>query len=162
MTQAETSSTLLTTSECLIAIFFVTHGQRSITAKSRAPKSSLANGPSSAGSETSSSLQPRSVLSLVQSVPSSFNLKYTTNYVGSDTAIKQKVHYTGNNVKSMHISVQASLKKLRTTYIDILYVHWWDWETSIEEVMNGLHTLVQQGKVLYLVRVESMDEISDF
>lgn len=65
--------------------------------------------------------------------------------------IKQKTLYAGNNVKSMHISVQASLKKLRTTYIDILYVHWWDWETSIEEIMNGLHILVQQGKVLYLV-----------
>lgn len=51
----------------------------------------------------------------------------------------------------MHISVEASLKKLRTTYIDILYVHWWDWSTSVEEVMDGLHTLVLQGKVLYLV-----------
>ena len=51
----------------------------------------------------------------------------------------------------MHISVDASLKKLRTTYIDILYVHWWDYTTSIEEVMNGLHRLVDSGKVLYLV-----------
>ena len=51
----------------------------------------------------------------------------------------------------MHMSVEASLKKLRTTYIDILYMHWWDWDTSVEEVMNGLHNLVQQGKVLYLV-----------
>jgi len=76
--------------------------------------------------------------------------KYSTNYVGADTAIKHKVLYTGNNVKSMHVSLEASLKKLRTSYIDIFYVHWWDWETSIEEVMNGLHTLVQQGKVLYL------------
>lgn len=50
----------------------------------------------------------------------------------------------------MHTSVEASLKKLRTTYIDILYIHWWDWDTSIEEVMNGLHNLVVQGKVLYL------------
>ena len=55
----------------------------------------------------------------------------------------------------MYISLEASLKKLRTSYVDIFYVHWWDWETSIEEVMNGLHKLVQQGKVLYLVRVES-------
>jgi len=61
--------------------------------------------------------------------------------------------YTGNNIKSMNISVDASLKKLRTSYIDILYVHWWDWDTSVEEVMNGLHVLVQQGKVLYLVSV---------
>ena len=79
-----------------------------------------------------------------------------------ETGIKQKVLYTGNNIKSMHISVEASLKKLRTTYIDILYVHWWDWETSIEEMMNGLHILVQQGKVLYLVCVKNIPDISDF
>jgi hypothetical protein len=51
----------------------------------------------------------------------------------------------------MHISVEASLKKLRTSYIDLFYVHWWDYETSIKEVMDGLHSLVMQGKVLYLV-----------
>lgn len=44
------------------------------------------------------------------------------------------------------------MKKLKTSYIDILYVHWWDWTTSVEEVMNGrLHNLVVAGKVLYLV-----------
>ena len=52
----------------------------------------------------------------------------------------------------MHISVEAALKKLRTSYIDILYLHWWDYTTSIEEIMNGLHNLVVSGKVLYLVR----------
>ncbi|KAJ6454751.1 NADP-dependent oxidoreductase domain-containing protein, partial [Mycena vitilis] len=35
----------------------------------------------------------------------------------------------------------------RTTYIDILYVHWWDWNTGVKEVMNGLHNLVALGKV---------------
>ncbi|KAH9075010.1 NADP-dependent oxidoreductase domain-containing protein [Lactarius deliciosus] len=64
------------------------------------------------------------------------------------------VTYSGNNTKSLHLSLEASLKKLRTTYIDILYVHWWDYTTSVEEVVNSLHILVQQGKVLYL-------EISD-
>lgn len=59
--------------------------------------------------------------------------------------------YTGNNAKSLHISVEASLKKLRTTYLDLLYLHWWDWDTGVEEVMKSLHTLVLQGKVLYLV-----------
>jgi aryl-alcohol dehydrogenase-like predicted oxidoreductase len=49
------------------------------------------------------------------------------------------------------MSVEASLKKLRTTYIDLLYLHWWDWDTSVEEVMKSLHTLVLQGKVIYLV-----------
>jgi aryl-alcohol dehydrogenase-like predicted oxidoreductase len=76
--------------------------------------------------------------------------KYSTNYVRGNDQFRQKVLYTGNNVKSMYISLEASLKKLRTSYVDIFYVHWWDWVTSIEEVMNGLHTLVQQGKVLYL------------
>ncbi|KAG8214331.1 NADP-dependent oxidoreductase domain-containing protein [Butyriboletus roseoflavus] len=76
--------------------------------------------------------------------------KYSTNYMHGEAGIKQKAMYAGNSVKSMYLSVEASLMKLRTTYIDILYVHWWDWETSIEEMMNGLHTLVQQGKVLYL------------
>ncbi|OCH91436.1 Aldo/keto reductase [Obba rivulosa] len=75
--------------------------------------------------------------------------KYTMNYKRAAN-IAQKTHYVGNNMKSMHISVEASLKKLRTSYIDILYVHWWDWDTSVEEVMNGLHNFVVQGKVLYL------------
>ncbi|KAF9005389.1 arylalcohol dehydrogenase [Hymenopellis radicata] len=76
--------------------------------------------------------------------------KYTMNYKSRDANIKQSINYIGNNVKSMHISVKESLRKLRTDYIDILYVHWWDFETPIEEVMNGLHHLVTQGKVLYL------------
>ncbi|KAK7678072.1 hypothetical protein QCA50_013481 [Cerrena zonata] len=76
--------------------------------------------------------------------------KYTTNYKRGDPNIAQKTAYTGCNLKSMHLSVEASLKKLRTDYIDILYVHWWDFATPIEEVMNGLHNLIAQGKVLYL------------
>ncbi|KAI0708698.1 Aldo/keto reductase [Earliella scabrosa] len=76
--------------------------------------------------------------------------KYTTNFKRAASEIKQKVHYTGNNLKAMHLSVEESLRKLRTNYIDILYVHWWDWDTSLEEVMNGLHNLVTSGKVLYL------------
>ena len=71
-----------------------------------------------------------------------------------EKGIKQQVLYAGNSVKTMNVSVDASLRKLRTSYIDILYVHWWDWDTSIEEIMNGLHNLVQQGKVLYLVSTE--------
>ncbi|KAJ7644916.1 Aldo/keto reductase [Roridomyces roridus] len=76
--------------------------------------------------------------------------KYSSNYKSGDDSISKKVTYVGNNVKSMYLSVEASLKKLRTTYIDIFYVHWWDWDTGVEEVMNGLHNLVVQGKVLYL------------
>lgn len=46
--------------------------------------------------------------------------------------------------------VEDSLKKLRTNYIDLLYVHWWDYSTSIPELMQSLNDLVKSGKVLYL------------
>ncbi|KAJ3534350.1 hypothetical protein NM208_g7573 [Fusarium decemcellulare] len=59
-------------------------------------------------------------------------------------------NFIGNSVKSMHVSVRQSLKKLRTDYIDILYVHWWDFTTSVEEVMRGLHAHVMAKEVLYL------------
>ncbi|KAG7096229.1 hypothetical protein E1B28_003680 [Marasmius oreades] len=72
------------------------------------------------------------------------------NWKRGSTDIAQKANYVGNHVKSLQISVEASLKKLRTSYIDILYLHWWDWNTSVEEVMDSLHHLVAQGKVLYL------------
>lgn len=76
--------------------------------------------------------------------------KYTTNFKRAATDIAIKANYVGNHAKSLKISVEASLKKLRTSYIDILYVHWWDYNTSIEEVMDSLHNLVVAGKVLYL------------
>ena len=59
-------------------------------------------------------------------------------------------NFVGNSVKSMHVSVRQSLKKLRTDYIDILYVHWWDFTTSVEEVMRGLHAHVMAKEVHYL------------
>jgi aryl-alcohol dehydrogenase-like predicted oxidoreductase len=61
------------------------------------------------------------------------------------------VNYVGNNANDASI-VAESLEKLKTSYVDLLYAHWWDWETNVEEVMRGLHKLVMQSKVLYLVR----------
>lgn len=82
-------------------------------------------------------------------------MQYTGPWaLGED--IPQKSHYVGNSVKSMHISVEASLAKLKTSYIDIFYVHFWDYTASVKEVMDGLHALVMQGKVLYLVRLCSI------
>ncbi|VDB94324.1 unnamed protein product [Peniophora sp. CBMAI 1063] len=76
--------------------------------------------------------------------------KYSIQYKKTDPSVAIKINYGGNNVKSMHVSVEDSLKKLRTSYIDILYVHVWEWGTGTEEVMNSLHNLVASGKVLYL------------
>jgi len=47
-------------------------------------------------------------------------------------------------------AVEASLQRLGTDYIDLLYVHAWDFMTPIEEVLRGLDDLVRQGKVLYV------------
>lgn len=76
--------------------------------------------------------------------------KYTNAFRSHELGPGRSAIYGGNNKKSLFLSVEASLRKLQTTYIDLLYVHWWDWSTSIEELMDSLHILVEQGKVLYL------------
>ncbi|GAA5824724.1 hypothetical protein JCM3770_003082 [Rhodotorula araucariae] len=76
--------------------------------------------------------------------------KYTTNYKTYELGRNEAIQHGGNDKRSLHMSVRDSLKKLRTDWIDILYLHWWDWTTSIKEVMDSLHILVEQGKVLYL------------
>lgn len=76
--------------------------------------------------------------------------KFTNAFRTHDLGTGKTVNYGGNHKKSLMLSVNASLKKLQTTYIDLLYVHWWDYTTSIEEVMDSLHIMVEQGKVLYL------------
>jgi aryl-alcohol dehydrogenase-like predicted oxidoreductase len=62
----------------------------------------------------------------------------------------QRANHGGNSRRALHMSVRDSLRRLQTDWIDILYVHWWDYTASIEEVVDSLHVLVQQGKVLYL------------
>ena len=80
------------------------------------------------------------------------HLQYANNYQLSNSNIKHKINYQGNSAKSMRLSLEQSLKNLRTDYIDLFYVHLWDYETSVEEVMDNLHNLVVSGKVLYLVK----------
>jgi aryl-alcohol dehydrogenase-like predicted oxidoreductase len=56
----------------------------------------------------------------------------------------------GNHRKSMVRSVEASLKRLKTDYIDLLYLHAWDGTTPVEEVLRGLDDLVRAGKTVYV------------
>jgi aryl-alcohol dehydrogenase-like predicted oxidoreductase len=70
--------------------------------------------------------------------------KYTNSAPGSDP------NAAGNQRKNMVQAVEASLKRLRTDYIDLYWVHIWDQITPVEEVMRGLDDLVRQGKVLYV------------
>ncbi len=70
--------------------------------------------------------------------------KYTNAAPGTDP------NAAGNQRKNMVQAVEASLKRLRTDYIDLYWVHAWDQITPVEEVMRGLDDLVRQGKVLYV------------
>ncbi|KAF5365837.1 hypothetical protein D9757_012800 [Collybiopsis confluens] len=72
---------------------------------------------------------------------------YTHN---GNSDIAQRVNFTGSNTKSMKLSLESSLERFQTTYIDLFYVHWWDGYTLVEEMMDALHNLVVSGKVLYL------------
>ncbi|RMD40962.1 hypothetical protein DV735_g4145, partial [Chaetothyriales sp. CBS 134920] len=74
--------------------------------------------------------------------------KYTMSGVGGKPV--QQSNYIGTGTKSMHNAIELSLKNLQTDYVDIYYVHAWDFATSIPELMQSLNTLVAQGKVLYL------------
>jgi aryl-alcohol dehydrogenase-like predicted oxidoreductase len=78
--------------------------------------------------------------------------KFTTYYPGAEKSknLQIRTNFQGNHSKSLKVSLAGSLKKLQTDYIDLLYIHWWDWTTSIPEIMNSLHHLVVSGKVLYL------------
>lgn len=74
----------------------------------------------------------------------------------------------GPHRKSLFASVEASLRQLNTDYIDLLYLHVWDFTTPVEEILRGMDDLVRQGKVLYVAisnapawQVSRMQAIAD-
>lgn len=56
----------------------------------------------------------------------------------------------GSHRKSLRRSVEASLRRLGTDYLDLLWVHAWDQCTPAEETLRALDDLVRAGKVLAL------------
>jgi aryl-alcohol dehydrogenase-like predicted oxidoreductase len=69
--------------------------------------------------------------------------KYTLN------TRKDDANAGGNHRKNMHRAVEASLKRLKTDYIDLYWLHVWDGTTPVDEIMRGLDDLIRVGKVLY-------------
>jgi aryl-alcohol dehydrogenase-like predicted oxidoreductase len=65
----------------------------------------------------------------------------------------------GNSRKNMMKSVERSLKRLQTDYIDVYYLHMWDYMTPVEEIARGLDDLVRQGKVNYVAFSDTPDYI---
>ena len=59
------------------------------------------------------------------------------------------VNASGNHRKNLMQSVEASLKRLKTEYIDLYWLHIWDYTTPVDEVMRGFDDLVRSGKIMY-------------
>jgi aryl-alcohol dehydrogenase-like predicted oxidoreductase len=56
----------------------------------------------------------------------------------------------GAGRKSMMAACEQSLRRLKTDYIDLYWLHCWDRHTPIDETMRGLDDLVRSGKVRYV------------
>lgn len=59
-------------------------------------------------------------------------------------------NFSGNHRKNMMQAIEASLKRLKTDYIDLYWLHAWDFLTPAEEILRALDDLVRSGKVLYI------------
>jgi aryl-alcohol dehydrogenase-like predicted oxidoreductase len=57
---------------------------------------------------------------------------------------------SGNHRKNMMMAVEKSLERLGTDYIDLYWLHAWDYLTPVEEVMRALDDLVRMGRVHYV------------
>ena len=56
----------------------------------------------------------------------------------------------GNHRKNLRLSLETSLRRLRTDYLDICWVHMWDRHTPVEETMRALDDEVRAGRILYV------------
>jgi aryl-alcohol dehydrogenase-like predicted oxidoreductase len=70
--------------------------------------------------------------------------KFSTNLYSGDP------NGGGSSRKSIIAACEQSLRRLRTDYIDLYWLHNWDKHTPIEETMAALHDLVRDGKVRYI------------
>lgn len=56
----------------------------------------------------------------------------------------------GLSRKHIMSSIDASLRRLKTEYVDLYQIHRWDYHTPIEETMEALHDVVKAGKARYI------------
>ena len=66
------------------------------------------------------------------------------------TANRDDPNAGGNHRKNLVQTLEASLRRLRTDYVDLLWLHMWDGMTPVAEVVRALDDLVSSGKVLYV------------
>jgi aryl-alcohol dehydrogenase-like predicted oxidoreductase len=88
--------------------------------------------------------------------------KFVGEFIASDRdhfvlATKYTLHtrrddpnFSGNHRKNMMQSLDASLKRLKTDYIDLYWLHAWDYTTPEEEILRALDDMVRAGKIMYI------------
>lgn len=88
--------------------------------------------------------------------------KFVGEFIASDrdhfvVATKYTLHtrrgdpnFSGNHRKNMMQSLDESLKRLKTDFIDLYWLHAWDYTTPEEEVLRALDDMVRAGKILYI------------
>ncbi|GGJ94765.1 aldo/keto reductase [Pseudomonas matsuisoli] len=62
----------------------------------------------------------------------------------------RKPNAQGLSRKTIMASIDASLARLGTDYVDLYQIHRWDYQTPIEETMEALHDVVKAGKARYI------------
>ena len=64
--------------------------------------------------------------------------------------MREEPNGQGLSRKAIFFELDQSLKRLETDYVDLYYIHRWDYETPIEETLEALHDVVKAGKVRYI------------
>lgn len=64
--------------------------------------------------------------------------------------MSEDVNDRGLSRKHIMQAIDNSLRRLNMDYVDLFYIHRWDYETPIEETMEALHDVIRAGKALYI------------
>ncbi|MEI6276710.1 MAG: aldo/keto reductase [Prolixibacteraceae bacterium] len=64
--------------------------------------------------------------------------------------MSQDPNDAGLSRKHIMSSIDNSLRRLKTDYVDLYQIHRWDYNTPIEETMEALHDVVKAGKARYI------------
>lgn len=73
-----------------------------------------------------------------------------------EVVLATKVYFPMSNLESglsrakIMQSIDDSLQRLGTDYVDLLQIHRWDYETPLEETLEALHEVVKAGKARYI------------
>lgn len=71
-----------------------------------------------------------------------------TKYTLSDR--EGDVNFAGNHRKNLMRSLRDSLQRLQTDYVDVLWLHAWDYTTPADEILRALDDVISQGMVHYI------------